>query len=117
MNKLKAKQRRARRTRAMIHRLHQPRLCVTRSANHIRVQLISACGTKTLACASTLEKDIQSKVKHTGNKEAAIHVGTLIAERALQVGIKQIAFDRSGYRYHGRVQALADAARAAGMEF
>jgi len=117
MNKNKARLRRARKTRAQIQRLRKPRLCVTRSSNHIYVQLISACGSKTLASASTVEKAARADGKHGGNVEAATQVGKRIAERALQAGIKEIAFDRSGYQYHGRVKALADAARAGGLEF
>ncbi|KDE39682.1 LSU ribosomal protein L18p (L5e) [Nitrincola lacisaponensis] len=91
------------------------RLCVNRTPRHIYAQIISADGATVLASASTVEKDLRAGA--TGNVEAAKKVGALIADRAKAAGISQVAFDRSGYKYHGRVQALADAAREGGLEF
>ena len=116
-NKRDQRQRRARRTRATIKRLHVARLAINRSLNHTYAQLISPCGSKILASASTLDKELQGQLKHGGNQDAARQVGKLIASRAQQAGISQVAFDRSGYKYHGRVKALADAAREAGLQF
>jgi large subunit ribosomal protein L18 len=116
MDKREQRQRRARRGRAKMNTLGANRLCVYRSLNNIYAQLI-APDASVLATASTLEKDVRAKLKHGGNKGAAIVVGKLIAERAMKVGIKKVAFDRSGYKYHGRVMALADAARESGLEF
>ena len=107
--------RRARRTRSKISELRMPRLCVNRTPQHIYVQLISAEGDKILATASTLDKSLRGT--KGGNTEAAKVVGSMIAERAKAAGVTQVAFDRSGYMYHGRVKALADAAREAGLEF
>jgi large subunit ribosomal protein L18 len=91
------------------------RLCINRTPRHIYAQVIAEGGAKVLASASTLDKDLKSK--GTGNVTAAAAVGKLVAERAVAAGIKQVAFDRSGFKYHGRVKALADAAREAGLEF
>lgn len=107
--------RRARRARAKIRELGVARLSVNRSARHIYAQIISEDGAKVLASASTLDKSLRDG--KTGNKDAATAVGKLIAERAKEAGVSSVAFDRSGYKYHGRVQALADAAREAGLEF
>ena len=93
----------------------RPRLTVFRSANHIYAQVISPAGDQVLATASTLEKDLRSGA--TGNVDAAAKVGALIAERAKSAGITKVAFDRSGFKYHGRVKALAEAAREGGLEF
>ena len=93
----------------------RPRLSVFRSSKNISAQLIDDINGVTLASASTIEKD--SKIENGGNKEAAKAIGTLIAERAIKLEVKTIIFDRSGYLYHGRVKELADAARAAGLEF
>ena len=109
--------RRARRTRAKIKELGIVRLCVYRSLNNIYAQLIAPSGSEVLATASTLEKEIRSADKQGGNIEAATKIGKLIAERGLKAGIKKVAFDRSGYKYHGRVSALAKAAREGGLEF
>jgi large subunit ribosomal protein L18 len=92
-------------------------LTVFRTPRHIYAQVITADGSKVLACSSTLEKDIKASLKNTGNVEAAKAVGKLVAERALAAGISQVAFDRSGFKYHGRVKAVADAAREAGLQF
>lgn len=117
MEKKQSRLRRAKRTRAQIKRLEVPRLCVFKTPRHIYAQLISDCGSKVLASASTVEKDLKGKLKYTGNVSAAAEVGKLVAERALTAGLKSIAFDRSGFKYHGRIKALADAARAGGLEF
>ena len=113
--KKQSRLRRARRARAKIAELGATRLCVNRTPRHIYAQIIAADGDRVLASASTLDKDLRSG--KTGNRNAAESVGKLIAERARAAGITQVAFDRSGYKYHGRVQALADAAREAGLEF
>jgi len=110
-----ARLRRAKRARAKISELRVNRLCVYRSPRHIYAQVISPAGNQVLASASTVEKD--AKGDKTGNVEAAGKVGKLIAERAKAAGIEKVAFDRSGYAYHGRVKALADAAREGGLEF
>jgi large subunit ribosomal protein L18 len=84
---------------------------------HISAQLFSPCGTKVLAAASTMEKDLRTTLTNGGNSNAAKEIGKLIAERALKAGVTEVAFDRSGFRYHGRVKALAEAAREAGLKF
>ena len=111
--------RRARRARAKISELRVHRLCVHRTARHIYAQVIDPTGSAVVTAASTLEKDVKSSLSEaaTGNVEAAKAVGALIAERAKSVGIRSVAFDRSGFKYHGRVKALADAARESGLEF
>lgn len=116
MDKRKKQLRRARRTRAKIKELGMVRLCVHRSLNHIYAQIISS-DANVLAAASTLEKEVRGQLKHGGNIAAAAVVGKLIAKRAKQLGVAKVAFDRSGYKYHGRVQALAEAAREGGIEF
>lgn len=116
MHKRKKQLRRIRRTRSKIKASGMIRLCVHRSLNHIYVQLISS-DAKILATASTLEKGVRSQLKHVGNIAAAEVVGDLIAERAKKLGVIRVAFDRSGYKYHGRVRALAEAARKGGIEF
>ncbi|MBV55591.1 MAG: 50S ribosomal protein L18 [Pseudohongiellaceae bacterium] len=110
-----ARLRRARRARAKISELRVNRLCVYRSPRHIYAQVISPNGNEILASASTVEKAV--KTGATGNIEAAGNIGKLIAERAKAAGIDKVAFDRSGYAYHGRVKALAEAAREGGLEF
>ena len=95
----------------------RPRLSVFRSSKQIYVQVIDDAQGRTVASASTLEKDMRGKLKTGANVDAAKEVGRLIAERATQAGVKHVVFDRSGYRYHGRVKALADAAREGGLEF
>jgi large subunit ribosomal protein L18 len=116
-NKKQARLRRARKTRAKIAELKAVRLCVNRTNCHIYAQIISSCGGMVLASASTLDKGVRTDVANGGNKAAAAFVGKLIAERAKAAGIEQVAFDRSGLQYHGRVQALAEAAREAGLKF
>ena len=107
--------RRAKRARAKISELRMNRLCVFRSPRHIYAQIISPSGNEILVSASTLEK--KSKSGATGNIDAAGKIGKLIAERAKKMGIEKVAFDRSGYAYHGRIKALAEAAREGGLEF
>ncbi len=94
----------------------RPRMCVFRSARHISVQIVDDQVGKTLASASTYEKDFRAANKNGGNVEAAAIVGKTVAERALAAGVSAVAFDRKGYKYHGRVKALADAARDAGLD-
>ncbi|MGP1931738.1 MAG: 50S ribosomal protein L18 [Arsenophonus sp. ET-DL9-MAG3] len=117
MDKKVARIRRATRTRRKLHELGAMRLVVHCTPRHIYAQIITPNNSETLVVASTIEKAINGKVKYTGNKEAASIVGKLVALRALEKGIKEIAFDRSGFQYHGRVQALANAAREAGLKF
>ena len=95
----------------------RPRLCVYRSTNHIYAQLIDDVKGNTLCAASTLEKDVAAKAKDLPKSEAAKVVGKAVAEKALKLGIKEVVFDRGGYLYTGRVQALAEGAREAGLEF
>lgn len=116
-NKKEARLRRARKTRAKIAELKAVRLCVNRTNCHIYAQIISPCGGKVLASASTLDKGVRGDVANGGNQAAAAAIGKLIAERAKAAGIEQVAFDRSGLQYHGRVKALAEAAREAGLKF
>jgi large subunit ribosomal protein L18 len=109
--------RRAKRTRSKIKQLAVHRLCVYRTPRNIYAQIIAPSGAETLASASTLHKIIKEKVKNSGNAEAAKAVGQHIAELSLKLGIDRVAFDRSGFKYHGRVKALADAARESGLKF
>ena len=109
--------RRARRARARIRELNVPRLTVHRTPRHIYAQVISADGSQVVAAASTVQKAIREQAGQTGNVAAAVVVGKAIAEKARAAGVTRVAFDRSGFRYHGRVQALADAAREGGLEF
>jgi large subunit ribosomal protein L18 len=97
--------------------ISRPRLCVFRSLNHVHAQLIDDSNSQTLVSMSTLDSQVRSKTDGMGKIKKAGIVGTLLAEEALNKGIKQVVFDRSGYRYHGRVKALAEAARKAGLEF
>lgn len=117
MNKKQARLRRARKTRAKLAEMKAVRLTVFRTNAHIYAQIISGCRAQVLASASTVEKDVRAQIKSGANKEAATMVGKLIAERAKAAGIEQVAFDRSGFLYHGRVKALADAAREGGLKF
>lgn len=109
--------RRARKTRAKIAELKVARLCVHRTNCHIYAQVIDASGGRVLTSASTLEKSLRNEIKNGGNVEAAKLIGQRIAERAKQAGVTKVAFDRSGYAYHGRVKALAEAAREHGLQF
>jgi large subunit ribosomal protein L18 len=117
MDKKQVRQRRARRTRAKIRELGEHRLCIYRTPRHTYAQVFSPDGGTVLVSASTLEADVKKGLKHTGNVEAATKVGQLIAQRAKTAGIEKVAFDRSGFKYHGRVKALADAAREGGLQF
>ena len=117
MNKKEARVRRARKTRVRIAEQRATRLTVGRSNSHIYAQIIAPTGDKVLASASTLEADVRKDVKNGGNKAAATLVGKRIAERAKALGIEAVAFDRAGFRFHGRVKALADAAREGGLAF
>jgi large subunit ribosomal protein L18 len=112
-----ARLRRARQTRLRIRELAAVRLTVHRTNGHIYAQITTPGGDKVLAAASSLEKDLRAKLKSGGNKNAAQAVGQRIAEKAKAAGIASVAFDRAGYRYHGRVKALAEAARAGGLKF
>ena len=112
-----ARLRRARQTRLRIRDVGAARLTVHRTNAHIYAQITSAIGDKVLATASTLEKELRGQLKSGGNRKAAELVGQRIAAKAKQKGIEQVAFDRAGYRYHGRVKALAEAARAGGLKF
>lgn len=109
--------RRAARGRARIRLVGAVRLCVHRTPRHIYAQLIGPGGAETLASASTLDKDVRAEVGYGGNVAAARVVGRVIAERARAKGLTRVAFDRSGFKYHGRVKALAEAAREGGLEF
>lgn len=117
MNKKESRQRRAKRTRMRIRDLEATRLSVNKTPRHMYAQIMTADGSKTLVSASTLDKELREQLKVTGNVDAAKAVGQLIAKRAIEAGIKTVAFDRSGFAYHGRVKALADAARETGLEF
>ena len=117
MNKKIARLRRARKTRARIADLKMVRLCVFRTNSHIYAQIISAEGDKVLASASTVEAEVRGSLKSGGNTEAAAVVGKRIAERAKAIVVEKVAFDRSGFQYHGRVKALAEAARENGLSF
>ena len=117
MDKKSARLRRARRARAKIRELGVNRLCIYRTPRHMYAQVIAPSGSEVVASASTVEADVKKDVKSTGNSDAAAVVGKLVAERAKAKGVTQVAFDRSGFKYHGRVKALADAARENGLEF
>ena len=116
-NKNEARQRRARKTRAKIADQKSVRLAIHRTNQHIYAQVISACGGKVLVSASTIEADIRKEVGNGGNANAAAVVGKRIAEKAKLAGVTAVAFDRSGNKYHGRIKALADAAREHGLQF
>jgi large subunit ribosomal protein L18 len=117
MNKKEARARRARKTRIRIAEQRANRLVVSRSNCHIYAQIIAPTGDKVLASASTVEIDVRKDLKNGGNKSAAAAIGKRIADKAKALGIDAVAFDRSGYKYHGRVKALADAAREGGLKF
>ncbi|MCC7006525.1 MAG: 50S ribosomal protein L18 [Ottowia sp.] len=118
MDKKKSRLRRARQTRLKIAELKVCKLTVHRSNMHIYAQVYSACGTKVLASSSTLEAELKTVLNGKGGSVAAAAVvGKTVAERAKNAGIESVAFDRSGFCYHGRVKALADAAREAGLRF
>ena len=117
--KVQNTRRRAERIRRTLKKVAngRPRLSVFRSSKHIFAQVIDDANGHTLAAASTLDKDLKGKVKNGGNIDAATQVGKLVAERASKAGVKEVVFDRGAYLYHGRVKALADAAREGGLEF
>jgi len=118
MDKKTARLRRAARARAKIRELGAYRLCVHRTPQHIYAQVIAPSGDLVVASASTLDKELRDTIPgHKGNASAAAAVGKAIAQRALTAGVDQVAFDRSGFRYHGRMKALADAARESGLKF
>jgi large subunit ribosomal protein L18 len=117
LNKNEARQRRARKTRARIAEQKTVRLAIHRTNLHIYAQVISADGSKVLASASTLEAEVRKAVSNGGNAAAAAAVGKRIAEKAKSAGVTAVAFDRSGNKYHGRIKALADAAREHGLQF
>ena len=115
--KNQARLRRAKSTRSHIRVLGVPRLSVLRTGQHLYAQVFSADGSKVLAAANTLQADVKEGLKNGKNSDAAARVGKIVAERAKAAGVEAVAFDRSGYRYHGRIKALADAAREAGLKF
>ena len=109
--------RRGRKTRSRITRDRATRMNIFRTPRHIYAQVIDASGSRVLASASTLEAEVRADINHGGNIAAAVLVGKRIAEKALAAGVETVAFDRSGFRYHGRVKALAEAAREGGLKF
>ncbi len=117
MQKKIARLRRAKSTRSHIRELGVPRLSVLRTGQHLYAQLFTADGSTVLAAANTLQADVRDGLKNGKNSDAAARVGRMIGERAKAAGIEKVAFDRSGYRYHGRIKVLADAAREAGLQF
>lgn len=118
MDKKSSRIRRARRSRAKIRDLGVHRLSIHRTPRHIYAQVIAPNGDMVVCCASTLDKDVRNSVEgSTGNADAASVVGKVVAERAKAAGVDAVAFDRSGFQYHGRVKALAEAAREAGLQF
>lgn len=117
MDKNTVRIRRARRTRAHIRELGVHRLCIFRTPRHIYAQVIAPDGGHVVASASTLDADVKKEAQYGGNISAATVVGKVIAERSRGAGVEKVAFDRSGFKYHGRVQALADAAREHGLKF
>jgi len=117
MDKKNSRLRRAKRTRAKIRQLGVPRLTVFRTPRHIYAQVIAADSSTVVAASSTVAKDIRGEVKNGGNVDAATSVGKAIAAKATAAGITEVAFDRGGFKYHGRVKALAEAAREGGLKF
>ena len=117
MNKKPARLRRAKSTRAHIRELGVPRLTVLRTGQHLYAQVFTADGSKVLAAANTTQADVKEGLKNGKNADAAAKVGRVIAEKAKAAGVEKVAFDRSGYRFHGRIKALADAAREGGLQF
>ena len=112
-----ARLRRAGKTRVRIRRAATNRLCVFRSPQHVYAQIIEPSGGRVLVSASTVEREVRDQMGYGGNVDAAAAVGKRLAEKAKDAGVRRVAFDRSGYKYHGRVKALADAAREGGLEF
>jgi large subunit ribosomal protein L18 len=117
MEKKQSRMKRALKLRSKIKKLSVTRLSIHKTSQHIYAQVISEDGTTTLASASTTQAEIKSTLKSTGNVKAAAEVGKSIAQKAIAAGVTEVAFDRSGFKYHGRVKALADAAREAGLKF
>lgn len=117
MDKKKARLRRSKKARAKIAELRMPRLSVHRTARHMYAQLIAATQDVVLASASTLDAEVKAEINYSGNKDAAAAVGKVIAARAKAAGVESVAFDRSGFKYHGRIAALADSARENGLKF
>lgn len=117
MDKKQSRIKRAVKVRSRIKQLGATRLSIHKTTQHIYAQVISGDGTRTLASAATTQADIKAGLKNTGNIQAAAEVGKKIAQQAIAAGISEVAFDRSGFKYHGRVKALADAAREAGLKF
>jgi large subunit ribosomal protein L18 len=117
MNKKTSRLKRALKLRCKIRELGANRLTIHRTSQHIYAQVLSKDGTTTLVSASTTQAEIKTTVKNTGNVQAAAEVGKIVAQRAVAAGVTEVAFDRSGFKYHGRVKALADAAREAGLKF
>lgn len=117
MDKKQTRLKRALKLRCKIKNIGATRLSIHKTSQHIYAQVISEDGTSTLASASTTQADIKTALAYTGNIKAAAEVGKQIAQRAIAAGITEVAFDRSGFKYHGRVKALADAAREAGLKF
>ena len=117
MDKKQSRIRRSRRARSKIALLGVDRLCVHRTPRHTYAQVFSGATGKVVAAASTLSADVRKEVKYPGNVDAAAVVGRIIAEKAKAAGIESVAFDRSGFKYHGRVKALADSARENGLKF
>jgi large subunit ribosomal protein L18 len=116
MDKKAKRIRRARRTRAKIRELGVYRLCVHKTPMHMYAQIIAPNGSDVVVSAATIEKSVRAGLKHTGNVESASMIGKLVAERAKASGIKKVAFDRSGFKYHGRIKAVAEAAREGGLQ-
>jgi large subunit ribosomal protein L18 len=117
MDKKQSRMKRALKLRSKIKKLSATRLSIHKTSQHIYAQVISEDGGTTLASASTTQAEIKASLKYTGNIEAAVEVGKFIAKKAIAAGVTEVAFDRSGFKYHGRVKALADAAREAGLKF
>jgi large subunit ribosomal protein L18 len=117
MDKKQSRMKRALKLRSKIKKLNATRLSIHKTSQHIYAQVISEDGTTTLASVSTTQADIKANLKYTGNIIAAAEVGKFIAQKAIAAGVTEVAFDRSGFKYHGRVKALADAAREAGLKF
>ena len=117
MDKKSSRLKRALRLRSKIKKFDVNRLTIHRTSQHIYAQILSTDGKSTLASASTVQADVKGAVKNTSNINAAIEVGKAIAQKAIAAGVTEVAFDRSGFKYHGRVKALADAAREAGLKF
>ncbi|MDX1810614.1 MAG: 50S ribosomal protein L18 [Gammaproteobacteria bacterium] len=118
MDKKASRIRRSIKLRAKLRRLGKTRLCIYRTPRHIYAQVIDETGSNVIAAASTVEASVKEMIAgHAGNKDAAAIVGKVIAERAKEKGVEEVSFDRSGFKYHGRVKALADAARESGLKF